>query len=111
MVPALDDVTIEFLGLATGGEILGATQADFVVDRPHAHAKEVSVLLNGPAAAFLAEYLGEEDTEEFRRRAAERVGAAWIRRAIERNHHVDSINFLSRARLESDPEFLSSLKG
>lgn len=109
MVTAADDITITFLGLTDGAEVLGATQADFAVDPPNGHTKELSVLLNSPAAALLAERFGQEDTEEFRERAAAVAGEAWIRRCIARRRPLDSVTILSRAILEREPEFVASL--
>jgi hypothetical protein len=104
------ELPVKFLGLAAGAEILGAIQADFAIDPPHGHARELSVLLNEPAAAFLAQHLGVEDTPEWRQRAAQEVGAAWLRYAFERGRKLDSITFLSKALLEANPDFLASLK-
>jgi hypothetical protein len=104
------DATIKFLGFTPGAEILGATQANFAVDRPTTHAKELSVLLNAPAAAYLAEALGREDTPEFREDAAREAGLAWIAHCLAHGHHLDSVTFLSRPLLESTPSILEALR-
>lgn len=103
-------LTIQFEGFTPGADVLGATQANFSVDRPGAHAKELSVLLNNPAAALLAEALGRDNTPEFRELAARIAGEAWVRHLITAGHRPESIIFLSRATLDGAPEFVESIK-
>ena len=102
---------VRFLGFAAGSEIFGAVQADFDVRRVGLAAKELSVLLNKPTAAFLAEQLGIENTPEFQQEAARDVGTAWVRFCVERGQHLDSVTVLSRSMLEGQPEFMASLRG
>ncbi|MGD9934921.1 MAG: hypothetical protein AB7T37_14565 [Dehalococcoidia bacterium] len=104
------DLTIDFEGFTPGADVLGATQANFSVDRPGIHAKELSVLLNNPAAAYLAEALGRENTTAFREEAARIAGGAWVRRLLDAGHRPESIIFLSRATLAGAPDFVESLK-
>ncbi|MEZ4481292.1 MAG: hypothetical protein R3B97_09075 [Dehalococcoidia bacterium] len=74
------DLTIEFQRFTPGADLLGATQANFSIDRPGIHAKELSILLNNPAAAYIAEIVGRENTPAFREEAARIAGKAWLRR-------------------------------
>src|SRR5688572_11392347 len=96
------DVEVNFLGFAPGAEIFGGVQADFDVRRAGVAAKELSVLLNRPTAAFLAEVIGREATPAFQEDAARDVGIAWVRRCVERGEHLDSVTFLTRPLLERD---------
>lgn len=104
------DLVIEFEGFTPGAEFLGSTQANFSVDRPGIHAKELSVLLNNPAAAQIAQLVGRENTPEFREEAARVVGKAWIRQLLNEGHRPESILFLSKATLDENPAFTESLK-
>jgi hypothetical protein len=105
------DVTIEFQEFADGAAVMGATQANFLVHREGHHAKEASILLNTPAASWLAAALGEPDTVETRESLAQRVGAWWLRRAASGGGHIESIAFLSKSRLESIPGLIDALRG
>ncbi|MCC6382925.1 MAG: hypothetical protein IT304_10480 [Dehalococcoidia bacterium] len=111
MVTAPDaETTVRFEGYGSGDEIWGATQANFVLVRPGQNARETAVFLNDPAAAHLADLLGEQDTEEFRARAARHVGAGWLERLIQGGRRVDAVIVLSRALLERDPAFVAEVK-
>ena len=104
------DLTIEFEGFTPGADVFGATQANFSIDRPGIHAKELSILLNSPAAAYLAETLGRENTPAFHEEAARVAGAAWVRRLLDAGHRPESVIFLSRSTLDGAPDFVESLK-
>ena len=108
---APEEPSVSFLGFAPGAEIFGGVQADFDIRRAGAAAKELSVLLNRPTADFLAETLGVEPSAAFQEQAARDVGLAWVRHCLATGHHLDSVTFLSRSLLESQPAFLESLKG
>jgi hypothetical protein len=101
-------VVFEDMGIAT--EIWGGTQANFVVNRPGLHGKEVAVVLNAPAAKFLSEALGRENTPEFQEETARRAGAFLVQKLANSGHHLDSLIFLSRAMLDADPEILAALR-
>jgi hypothetical protein len=102
--------TVKFLGITPGGEIFGGTQANFAVDWPDTPAKELSILLNDPAAVYAAEKLGRENTPAFRDIAAERIGLAFVARLATQRHRLDSVTFITRAMLEADPALLAALE-
>jgi len=102
--------TIKYLGITPGGEIFGGTQANFGVDWPDIAAKELSVLLNDPAAAYAAEQTGRENTAEFRIQAAEVIGLAFVSGVAKSRHHLDSVTFITRRMLEDDPALLAGLR-
>jgi len=104
------ELTIEFERFTPGADLLGATQANFSIDRPGIHAKELSILLNNPAAAYIAEIVGRENTPAFREEAAIIAGKAWLRRLLDAGQHPDSIIFLSRSALDGAPDFVETLK-
>lgn len=104
------ELIISYEGPGTGGELWGATQAYFVVDRPHQPAREVAILLNDAAAVMLAEQLGAEDTEEFRAKAARAAGEAWIRKLIETGVHLAPSIFVSAGTLREHPELVEAVR-
>ena len=104
------EATVEFESIGTATEILGGTQANFVVHRPGQHGKEVAVVLNTPAAKYVAEALGRPDTPEFRESATRRLGQAWLERVLARGEHADSVVFLSKAILEREPILIDALR-
>jgi hypothetical protein len=104
------EATVTFEGMGTGTELWGGTQANFLVYRPGHHEKEAAVVLNDPAAAYLAGLLGREDDEAFRAEAARRVGLWWLGRLVSQGRHVDSVVVLSRALLEGEPGLARSLR-
>jgi hypothetical protein len=105
-----ETASIRFEGIGVGDEIWGGTQANFVVFRPGQHAKETCVILNDPAAAYLAGLLGEENTEEFRQRAARVIGHLWLEREVAAGRHIDSVHMVSRHTLEEAEEFVAALR-
>ncbi len=104
------ELTIDFQGFAEGAEVLGATQANFLVDRPHHPAKELSVLLNDPAAAQLAVLLGQEDSPEFRRQATRQAGRLWTELRLKTGAPLESISFISKATLANHPELVEAMR-
>ncbi|MGH2627531.1 MAG: hypothetical protein ACRDHY_12880, partial [Anaerolineales bacterium] len=106
------DLTIRYEGVGSGAhEIWGGTQANFIVrGAGMAGAREVAVMLNDPAAAFLAETLGAENTEEFRADAAHVVGEAVIRDRYARIGRVESLITVSRATLDVNPGLVGALR-
>ena len=88
----MNDATIVFEGITRGSELLGATQASFSVDRPRRHAKETSVLLNDPAAAYLASESGLPNDDAFKAHIVQGIGYRRRRQRLERfeNFIIDS---------------------
>ena len=103
-------LVIEFQGFAEGAEMLGGIQANFSIDREHHAAKEVSVLLNDPAAAKLASLLGGEDTPEFRHEAAREVGRLWVESRLAARAELESITVISAATLGQHPELIEGMR-
>jgi hypothetical protein len=103
-------LAVEFEGFNPGAEIWGGTQANFVLRRPGHHGKEVAVVLNAPAAEFLARALGREDSPAFREEAARRLGQALLERLTAASEHVESVVFISRPLLEADAALVAALR-
>jgi hypothetical protein len=99
---------IRFEGFTPGTEIWGGTQANFLVQLPGRNAKESAVLLIDPAAKFLAESSGREDSEEFRQEAARAVGEAVLPTLAKPGVSLDSVIMVSRAYLEERPAVLEA---
>ncbi|MCS7294517.1 MAG: hypothetical protein RMK15_04395 [Chloroflexota bacterium] len=114
MVQAPDvsaDIDVWYEGPGQGAEeIMGGTLANFLVVRPNLPDKEAAVILNDPAAEWLAERLGVEPTKEFRERAAEVLGELWIRHLYREHRRVDSLSFIGRAVLEAHPELVQAFE-
>lgn len=104
------DVAVRFEGFGLGDEIVGGLQANFLVARPGEHAREVSVAVNEPALEFLAEMLGQEDNDTFRREASRFIGELWISRVAREGRHIDPVIFLSKSRMEMTPGFLDEVR-
>jgi hypothetical protein len=94
--------TISFEGYTPGTEIWGGTQANFLIQLPGPD-KECAVLLNGPAAAALAEASGNDNTPEFREAAARAFGEALLPGLVASGRQVDSLIVVSRGMLEDHP--------
>jgi len=106
----VDEPVIRFEGIGAGGELWGGTQANFSIDLPDQNVREVAIIVNAPAAAFLAELAGRDDTEEFREEVANLAGEAWLRLAIPRGERLHSVIFLSPAKLQGEPSVLDELR-
>ena len=106
----MNNATITFEGITRGSEIFGATQANFSVERPGLHAKETSILLNAPAAAYLATATGSPDDDAFRDHAARIAGEVWLEDLLANSLHIDSIYFLTKAAIEARPAILERLR-
>lgn len=104
------DLVISYEGSGDVTELMGGTQANFLVRRPGNAAKEVAVILNLQASAALAKELGGEDDEHFRENAARIVGRLAIEHSFERFHRLDSLLFVSSASLKEDPELIEETK-
>ena len=101
---------VRFEGYSPGTEIWGSTQADFLLVVPGRHAKEMAVLLNDPAAKFLAESTGREDGPEFRETAARGTGEAALSELVASGRPFESILMISRAYLDEHPAVLERVK-
>ena len=104
------EASVEFESIGTATELWGGIQANFVVHRPGRHGKEVAVVLNTPAASFVAEALGRPDTLEFQESATRLLGQAWLERVLMRGEHADSVVFISRAILEREPTLIEAMR-
>jgi hypothetical protein len=104
------EVVIRYEGGGVGTELWGCTQANFLVAAPGQHAREVAVLLNDAAAAYLAAELGADNDEHFRAKVVRHVGEWWLQRKIAEGGHLDSVLMVSRAALEASPPPLPALK-
>lgn len=108
---AVTELTVQYEGPGQGAEeLMGGTLANFLVLRPNLPDKEAAVLLNDPAAQWLAERLGETPTKAFRERAAAILGELWIRRLFERHRRVDSLSLLGRSALEAQPDLVAEFE-
>lgn len=114
MVEDLDssaEISVIYEGPGQGAEeIMGGTLANFLVIRPNLPDKEAAVILNDPAAEWLAECLGVAATRAFRERAAAIVGELWIRHLYRAHRRIDSLSFLGRSTLEAHPEIIEGFE-
>jgi hypothetical protein len=101
------DLMVRYEGGGTGTELWGSTQANFLVGVARQHAREIGVLVNVAGTAYLAGLAGRDDTPEFRAEVARVVGSLWIRHLVEERRRIDAVIMLSRAVLESEPEFVA----
>lgn len=104
------DLVISYEGAGDVTELMGGTQANFLVRRAGHAAKEVAVILNLQASAALAKELDAEDNDHFRENAARIVGRLAIEYAFERFNRLDSILFVSSASLKEDPRLVEETK-
>ncbi len=110
MVNDTTESSIRFEGIGVGTEIWGGTQANFALFRPGLHAKEAAIILNAPAAAYLASQSGSQDTPAFQARAAEVVGRLWMARLVAAGKHIDSLIVLSREAIAESPAFAEAMR-
>ncbi|MCC6388903.1 MAG: hypothetical protein IT302_16140 [Dehalococcoidia bacterium] len=103
-------VHVSFEGYGEAPEIWGSMQANFLVTQHGHHAQETAVLLNDPAAAYLAEILGQPDNDEFRRQAARHVGQLWLEKLVDEGVHLAPAVTISRGALEADAAFVERVK-
>jgi hypothetical protein len=101
---------VRYEGGSAGTELWGGTQANFLVAEEGQRLREVAVLLTDAGAAFLAGYLGREDSEAFRALAAREAGQRLVERLIATSRHTPPIIMVSRAALEAEPEVLAAVK-
>lgn len=99
-------VEIIYEGPGTSTELMGATQANYIVP---ALDREFAVLVNEPTLQYLRDELGGEDTQEWREDMTRRVGELLIQRKIDRGIH-DPIHFVGKRVFEEDPSLLEDLK-
>lgn len=114
MVEALDptaELSVVYEGPGQGAEeIMGGTLANFLVVRSNLPDKEAAIILNDPAAEWLAERLGVAPSRAFRERAAAIVGELWIRHLYGTHQRIDSLSFLGRRALEVHPDLIESFE-
>jgi hypothetical protein len=110
MSAVLEEISVRYEGSATGTELWGMTQANFLVARSGRAATEVAVMLNDAAASFMAETLGQENTREFRVDAARVAGRLLVERRYKQKGHLEPSLTLSRATFIEEPELLDQLK-
>ena len=109
-MPTADSTkNIVYEGPGPGAELMGASQANFIILEPGAD-KEVAVLLNDPAAAALAEQLGAEATPEWREAATRATGEAMIRSRLASGEHLDSLIMVSVSTFEQQPELVAAVR-
>ena len=107
---AADDIQIRYEGPGTGAELLGMTQANFLVlHRGHA-AKELAVMINDNAMTYLIEQLGGTNDVVFRNGAARVAGRIWIGRHVPRVGRLEPVLIVSRATFDEDAGFLPAIK-
>lgn len=105
-----DEVQIRYEGPGAGTEFIAMTQANFLVlHRGHA-AKELAVLINDVAMAYLAEQLGNENDLPFRDSAARVAGRIWIERHVPTMGRLEPVLIVSRATFDEDPGLLGAIK-
>jgi len=107
---AADNIQIRYEGPGTGTELLGMTQANFLVLNPRHAAKELAVMINDNAMAYLVEQLGGANDSEFRDGAARVAGRVWIGRHVPRVGRLEPVLVVSRATFDEDPGFLAAVK-
>lgn len=103
-------IHVSFEGYGEAPEIWGSMQANFLVTQHGQHAQETAVLLNDPAATYLAEVLGQPDGDEFRREAARHVGRLWLEKLVAEGVHLAPAVTISRGALEADQAFVEQVK-
>lgn len=101
---------VRYEGGTAANEIMGSTQANFLVATPGHHAKEVAVLLNDAVAGLLAADLEEDNTKEFRSNLARHLGQRWLEHMIEQGSHLDSVVMISKAALEREALVVEDFK-
>jgi hypothetical protein len=105
-----DEVQIRYEGPGTGTEFIAMTQANFLVlHRGHA-AKELAVMFNDVAMAYLAEQLSSTNDMSFRNSAARVAGRIWIERHVPRMGRIEPVLIVSRATFDEDPGLLGAIK-
>jgi hypothetical protein len=108
--PTEPEIVVRYEGSAIATELWGMTQANFSVRVPGRHNKEVGVMLNDPAARYLAAELGQEDTRAFRVAAARQAGAYLVEKLALEGRYIDSSVDLSKRTLDANPDILEHLK-
>lgn len=110
MVTAYPNATVRFESYGVAPDLWGATQANFMVAVPGRHAIETAVMLNDPAATFLASELAADASEAFRQEMARTIGQLWLESAIARGGHVAPAITVSRATLQAEPWLVEKLR-
>ena len=100
---------VQYEGPGVGSELWGGVQANFLVTTPHHHSREIAVLLNDPALAYLAERTGSELTAEFGTGAARHVGDLWLQKLLTEGHPIPPVVVISHASLEAAGPFVDRI--
>lgn len=109
-IAAADDIQIRYEGPGVGAELLGMTQANFLALNPGHAAKELAVMINDNAMAYLVEQLGGTNDTQFRDGAARVAGRIWIARHVPRVGRLEPVLIVSRATFDEDEGFLPAVK-
>ncbi|MBI5946509.1 MAG: hypothetical protein HY875_00030 [Chloroflexi bacterium] len=105
--PALQ---VQYEGGGVGTELWGMTQANFLVHVPNDASREVAVMVNDAAAAFLASRYGQDDTPEFRKNLARVVGRLWIEALHAEHGRISTpVLVISRATFDEQPGLLAEV--
>lgn len=110
MTTSATPAAVRFEGLSVGTDIWGATQANFLVSQPPAHAKEAAIMLNNPAAKLLADALGVEDNEAFRAEAARVAGTLYLSERIAEDLPIESVASISHALFNERPDLFDAVQ-
>ena len=100
---------VQYEGPGVGSELWGGVQANFLVTTPHHHAREIAVLLNDPALAYLAERTAAELTPAFGEGAVRHVGDLWLQKLLREGHPIPPVIVISRATLEAASPFVDTI--
>ena len=100
---------VQYEGPGVGSELWGGVQANFLVTWPHHHSREIAVLLNDPALAYLMDRTAAVDTPEFREGAARHVGDLWLQKLLKEGHPIPPVVVISRASLEAVGPFVDAI--
>lgn len=107
--PSPAELRIQYEGAGAGTEIWGMTQANYLVAVPGGAAREVAVMVNDAAGAFLAERYQQENSPEFRKDLSRVVGRLWIEAFHEHHGHVGPLLVISRATFGEQPGLLAEI--
>ena len=107
--PSPADLRIQYEGAGSGTDIWGMTQANYLVAVPGGAAREVAVMVNDAASAFLAERYEEPANPEFRRNLVRVVGRLWIAAFHEHHGHLPPLLVISRATFAEQRGLLAEI--
>jgi len=104
------ELVIRYEGPGVDDSLQAATQANFLVLRYGHAAVEVAVLVNHPAAAYVASTFGQGDDPETRAEVARILGRIWIARRHARVGRLEPILIVSRATFDEDPGLMEAIR-